>query len=331
MLSANGLPQRTTYVGAEAYSKLGLLNLTWPVDRGVVVEWSAFERLVDHTLSSLQATLPAPVFLTEAPGTSAADRVRTGELMFEKFNASELCTRTASLWALYAAGKETGCVVDFGEHECRIVPIYKAHVLLHAVTRLPVGGSQLLQFLRQLLTKNGQQCTVRVAQQIKETMLQVSRDGAAGLDARGTPTRLYQPNDPDDGTCAVDGAADLCCQVPEALFRPSLLGLDAPGLVGCIAASMALCDLGVRGEVFGNVVLCGGLSQLPNLRDRLTSELCALMPDTAVDVTAPREGSHSAWIGGSIVASSNRGVTVSRKDWAEQGSAAILRMSPDLN
>ncbi len=81
MISATGLPQRTTYVGAEAYSKLGILNLTWPVDRGVVVEWTDFEQLVDHTLHSLQATLPAPVFLTEVPGTSAADRVRIGEYL----------------------------------------------------------------------------------------------------------------------------------------------------------------------------------------------------------------------------------------------------------
>jgi actin len=205
-------------------------------------------------------------------------------------------------------------------------------VLSHAVTRLPVGGSHLLQYLRQLLTKSGHQCTVRVAQQIKETMLHVSRDGRAGLEG-GTLMRLYQPDDPDDDTCAVDGPVELCFQVPEALFRPSLLALDAPGLVGCIQASMDLCDPGVRAEVFGNMLLCGGLSQLPHLRDRLASELRVLIPDTAMDVTAPREGSHSAWIGGSIATSSSLGstVSVSREDRAEQGSAAILRMSPDLN
>jgi actin-related protein len=254
--------------------------------------------------------------------------------MFERFNASQLCTRTASLWALYAAGKETGCVVDFGEQECRVVPVYKAHVLSHAVTRLPFGGSHLLQYLRQLLTKSGQQCTVGVAQQIKETMLHVSRDGRAGLEGSSTPMRLFQPDDPDDhNMCAVDGPAELCFQVPEALFRPSLLALDAPGLVGCIQASMDLCDPDVRAEVFGNTLLCGGLSQLPHLRDRLVFELRALMPDVAVDVAVPREGCHSAWIGGSIAASSSLGstVSVSREDWAEQGSAAILRMSPDLN
>lgn len=335
MLSASGVPQRTTYVGAEAYSKSGILNLTWPVDHGVVVEWNAFEQLVDHTLAGLQATLPAPIFLAEAPGTSAADRQRMGELMFERFNASELCTRDASLWALHAAGKDTGCVVDFGEHECRVNPIYKSHVQSHAVTRLPVGASQLLQFLRQLLKKSEQQCTVIGAQQIKETMLCVSRDGEAGLQAAGTPTRLYEPEGPDDDTCAVDGSTERF-QVPEALFRPALLALDAPGLVGCIAASMDLCDFGVRREIIGSVLLCGGLSQRAGLRDRLLCELRAIMPDTDVAVTVLREGGHLAWLGGSMVASAWENqhrpcVTVSRADWAEQGPAAMLRMSPDLN
>jgi actin-related protein len=93
MISATGQPQRTAYVGAEAYSKFGILSLTWPVDHGVtpatrkqgplplplprqrvkvraliepspvqvVVEWNAFEQLVDHTLTSLQACRHAPL------------------------------------------------------------------------------------------------------------------------------------------------------------------------------------------------------------------------------------------------------------------------------
>jgi hypothetical protein len=115
--------------------------------------------------------------------------------MFERFNATELCTREASLWALHAAGKDSGCVVrlrsteclhrrshapcslslhagccvpqvDFGEHECRVVPIYRSHVQPHAVTRVPVGASQLVEFLRQLLKKSGQPCTVRCTRRV---------------------------------------------------------------------------------------------------------------------------------------------------------------------
>ncbi len=95
----------------------------------------------------------------------------------------------------------------------------------------------------------------------------------------------------------------------------------------CIRACVCVC---------GSVLLCGGLSQLPGLGDRLLRELGTLLPDTEVALSVPPEGSHLAWIGGSLAASAWENqlrpcVTVSRDDWAECGSAAILRMSPDLN
>merc|ERR1712146_434740 len=61
------------------------------------------------------------------------------------------------------------------------------------------------------------------------------------------------------------------------------------------------CDLDVRKDLLGNVVMSGGTTMFPNMPERLQSELQDLVPEaTKVKVIAPPERMISVWIGGSI-------------------------------
>jgi actin len=64
------------------------------------------------------------------------------------------------------------------------------------------------------------------------------------------------------------------------------------------------CDVDIRKDLYGNVVLSGGSTMFPGIGDRMSKEITALAPSSMkVKVVAPPERKYSVWIGGSILAS----------------------------
>merc|ERR1711971_1040657 len=60
---------------------------------------------------------------------------------------------------------------------------------------------------------------------------------------------------------------------PEALFNPSLVGLEAMGVAGLVWESISKCDIDARKALLSNVVLSGGSTTFPGFQKRLTKEL----------------------------------------------------------
>jgi len=62
-------------------------------------------------------------------------------------------------------------------------------------------------------------------------------------------------------------------RAPEALFQPSFLGLEAAGIHETTYNSIFKCDLDIRRDLYGNVVLSGGTTMYPGIADRMQKEL----------------------------------------------------------
>merc|ERR1719439_303979 len=91
---------------------------------------------------------------------------------------------------------------------------------------------------------------------------------------------------------------------PELMFKPSLDGKEMMGLHELTRKTVNDCDLDVRKDLLGNVVMSGGTTMFPNMPERLQAEIQGLVPEaTKVKVIAPPERMISVWIGGSILAS----------------------------
>lgn len=64
------------------------------------------------------------------------------------------------------------------------------------------------------------------------------------------------------------------------------------------------CDVDVRKDLYGNIVLSGGTTMFPGISERLSKEIVKLAPSTMkIKVIAPSERKYSVWIGGSILSS----------------------------
>merc|ERR1711998_72108 len=105
-----------------------------------------------------------------------------------------------------------------------------------------------------------------------------------------------------DGQVITVGNERFRC--PEALFQPSFLGMEAVGCHETAYNSIMKCDVDIRKDLYGNIVMSGGTTMYPGIADRVQKEVAALAPPTMkIKVIAPPERKYSVWIGGSILAS----------------------------
>merc|ERR1712196_648086 len=104
------------------------------------------------------------------------------------------------------------------------------------------------------------------AKKIKEDLCYVSNDFA------GKEKQFEMP----DGTIVTVHNQMIRC--PELMFKPSLDGKEMMGLHELTKKTVNDCDLDVRKDLLGNVVMSGGTTMFPNMPERLQAELQGLVP-----------------------------------------------------
>ncbi|XVF47470.1 hypothetical protein PTKIN_Ptkin03bG0111200 [Pterospermum kingtungense] len=135
-------------------------------------------------------------------------------------------------------------------------------------------------------------------------------------------------------------------KIPDVLFTPSLAqtipGIDnfaeispsARGLPQMVIESINRCDVDIRKELFGSILLAGGTASMQQLKERLEKDLLEESPQAArVKVLASgnaTERRFSVWIGGSILASlgSFQQMWFSKSEYEEHGASYIQRKCP---
>ncbi len=115
---------------------------------------------------------------------------------------------------------------------------------------------------------------------------------------------------------------------PEPLFQPSLMHIEAHGVHMMTYNAIMACDVDIRKDLYGNMVLAGGNTLFPGMGDRLQKEMAFLAPSTMkVRVISPPERKYLTWLGGSILASLSTFNTclISRAEYDEFGGKIICR------
>merc|ERR1711879_249969 len=115
---------------------------------------------------------------------------------------------------------------------------------------------------------------------------------------------------------------------PEVLFQPSLIGKEDEGVHALTYNSIMKCDIDIRKDLYGNIVLSGGSTMFPGIADRMNKEIVALAPSTMkIKIIAPPERKYSVWIGGSILASLStfEEMWVTKEEYDDSGPSIVHR------
>ena len=112
------------------------------------------------------------------------------------------------------------------------------------------------------------------------------------------------------------------------LFQPSFIGKEASGIHDCTFQTIMKCDVDIRKDLYGNVVLSGGTTMFAGIADRMIKEVTALAPSSMkIKVVAPPERKFSVWIGGSILASLStfQQMWIAKSEYDESGPSIVHR------
>lgn len=330
-----GAAQREFHVGAAAEMYRGVLNLKSPVSHGVVEDWEDLQKVLEHTFQDQLGVDPAGynVMITEPPLNPKSHRERMTQLLFDSFGVGGLYIGISAVLTLYHVGAFTGLVVDIGDAVTHFVPIFDGYPLPHSILRIDLAGQDVSQYLRKLLYARGvhlssSSADLAALRGAKESACYVAQDFEEATRAAeaGACEEVEVPL-PDGGVLRL-GAERF--RAPELLFRPSLMDRTFGGLAELAFQSIMKSDVDVRKDLFQRIIVCGGSSRFPGLRERLEREVQRLAPRAVSSLVrcldAPT-GSDSAWLGGSVLSTQSTFGTmwVTKDEYEDAGPTIVHR------
>lgn len=319
-----------SYIGKEAQEKRGILNLKYPIEHGKVMDWDEMEAIWHHTLNNELRVEPDhhPNLLTDACLNATDNREKMTEIFFEKFKCPAFYVVIQPVLSLYSTGKITGIVAESGDGITQTVPVFEGYVMPHTFERRNFGGRELTDYLIKLLYNRGHHFTTtaekEIVRDIKEKLCCVSIDAynENTIESQKLEKSYLLP----DGQVVYIGSERFMCT--EAIFSPDLIGLEMPGIHELIFESLKRVNKSLTKDLLSCVVLAGGNTMYPGIKERMVNELSKLNPDKMnMNVLAPSKRKYSAWKGGSVLASMStfNSMWITKKEYSEFGMSILKR------
>jgi len=326
-------------VGDEASKLRSMLQITYPLDNGIVRSWEDAYHVWDYTFFEKLKVNPAEckILLTEPPMNPKENRQKMIQTMFEKYNFNACYTAIQAVLTLYAQGLLTGVVVDSGDGVTHVVPVYEGFSLPHLTRRLNVAGRDVTRYLIKLLLLRGyafnRTADFETVRQIKEKLCYVGYDLELEKRLALETTVLMEKYTLPDGRVIKVGPERF--EAPECLFNPNLLDLDnALGMGELVFDCINKADIDTRAEFYNHIVLSGGSTMYPGLPSRLEKEIRRLYLERVLRgnkqqllkfkcrIEDPPRRKHMVFLGGAVLAEIMKDKTafwMNKSEYEEQG------------
>jgi actin-related protein 2 len=345
-----GVVLKDIMVGDEAVANRRALEISYPLENGIVRNWEDMEHVWSYLFAEKLRTPTEGkrVLLTEAPMNPKENKRKMLEVMFEKYGFGFAQLETQAILTLYGQGRMTGLVLDSGDGVTHIVSVYQGYVLPHLTRRLDVAGRHITRYLTKLLQGRGyafnRTADEQTVAEIKERLCYVALDPAKELRLAEDTTVLMEKYTLPDGRVISIGAERF--QAAEALFSPELVGCESPGMSNLVWDVIQAADLDIRAELYRGICLSGGSTMYPGLPSRLEQDIKnkylelvkgnkAQAGKLKLEIVDPPRRKHAVFEGASVIASiyaNNDQYWFSKAQYAEVRAfcAALVRHAPPL-
>lgn len=331
-------------VGDEAAKLRMMLQITYPLDNGIVRNWDDMEHVWNYTFNEKLKVNPneCKIMLTEAPMNPQMNRKKMIQVMFEKYGFNSVYISIQAVLTLYAQGLLTGVVVDSGDGVTHIVPVYEGFSLPHLTRRLDVAGRDVTRYLIKLMLLRGyafnRTADFETVRQIKEKLCYVGYDLELEKRLADQTTVLVEKYTLPDGRVISVGGERF--EAPEVLFEPHLIDIEGPGMGEMLFECINKADMDTRSEFYNHIVLSGGSTMYPGLPSRLEKEVRkyyfervlrgnkAAMAKFKCRIEDPPRRKHMVFLGGAVLAEimkDKQHFWMNKEEYAEMGDEVLRK------
>jgi len=331
-------------VGDECQKLRMMLQVTYPLDNGIIRNWDDMQYVWDYTFHEKLKIQPkdCKIMLTEAPMNPAQNRKKMIEVMFEKYGFKSCYIAIQAVLTLYAQGLLTGVVVDSGDGVTHIVPVYEGFSLPHLTRRLDVAGRDVTRYLIKLLLLRGyafnRTADFETVRQIKEQLCYVGYDLELEKRLANETTVLVRSFSLPDGRVIRVGGERF--EAPEVLFEPHLIDVEGGGMADQLFDCINKADVDTRPEFYNHIVLSGGSTMYPGLPSRLEKEIRnlylakvlknnkALLAKFKCRIEDPPRRKHMVFLGGAVLAEIMKDKDhfwMNKSEYEEQGEQVLRK------
>lgn len=331
-------------VGDECAEHRSMLQVSYPVENGIVRNWEDMGHLWDYTFNDMMHVNPSDhkILLTEPPMNPKENQKRMLENMLEKYQFNAAKVSIQAMLVLYAQGLLTGVVVDSGDGVTHIVPVWEGVCPPNLIKRLNVAGRHITRHLIKLLQLRGyafnRTADFETVRQIKEKLCYVGYDLDVEKRLALETTTLMSNYTLPDGRVIKLGRERY--EAPEVLFNPGLLDLESEGVHEMLFNMIQAADIDLRQSFYQHIVLSGGSTMYAGLPSRLEKEMRQLYLDRVLKgdkerlskfklrIEDPPRRKHMVYLGGSVLADimkERAEFWISKEEWEECGASIIDR------
>ncbi|XP_065202797.1 actin-related protein 2 [Planococcus citri] len=338
-------------VGDEASALRSMLEISYPMENGIVKNWDDMCHVWDYTFGKTKMNIDptnAKILLTEPPMNPIRNREKMIEMIFEKYKFDGAYIAIQAMLTLYAQGLLSGVVVDSGDGVTHICPVYEEFALPHLTRRLDIAGRDITRYLIKLLLLRGYAFnhsadfeTVRI---MKEKLCYIGYNIETEQKLARETTVLVQSYTLPDGRVIKVGGERF--EAPEVLFQPHLINVEGQGIAELVFNTIQQADIDMRSELYKHIILSGGSTMYPGLPSRLEREIKqlylerVLKNDTSklskfkIRIEDPPRRKDMVFTGGAVLAEvmKNRNdFWISRQEYEEKGLSIMSKLGKRLS